>query len=61
MYLVTVKKDKCNGCGECVSVCPVELLFLEDGKAEANGDIECMGCESCVAACPNDAIRVQEL
>gem|GEM_PF-1782337 len=61
MYMVTVKADKCDGCGECVSVCPVELFFLENGKAEINGDAECVGCESCTAACPNDAIRIQEL
>ncbi len=61
MYMVSVNADKCTGCGECVSVCPVDYLAVnDDGICEAVGD-ECEGCESCVAVCPEDAITVQEL
>ncbi len=60
MYMVSIKQEKCNGCGECISNCPVEMLFLEGGKAEVNGDVECMGCETCVSVCETGAVNLQE-
>ena len=35
----------CNGCGDCVSVCPNHLLRLVHNKAEL--DIEYMACDLC--------------
>ncbi|MHB1130875.1 MAG: indolepyruvate ferredoxin oxidoreductase subunit alpha [Chloroflexota bacterium] len=62
MYIVTVDQDRCEGVGECVEVCPVSILSLEDGKASVTGDLsECLGCESCVAVCPATCITVQEV
>ncbi len=61
MYLVTVDEAKCDGCGECVDTCPVDVLALVDGKSVAEDSSDCLGCESCVAVCPNEAITVQEL
>lgn len=60
MYLVTVDAAKCDGCGECVEACPVDVLEMVDGKASVT-DAECLGCESCVAVCSNEAVTVQEL
>lgn len=60
MYLVSVDVKKCTGCGECVDVCPVEYLAINDDICDIVGD-ECQGCESCVAVCPADAIAVQEI
>ena len=56
---VTIKVDfdKCNGCGECVEVCPAEVYELEDEKAHANNVEECTECCACVEACPEDAIE----
>jgi ferredoxin len=28
VYYITIDTDKCNGCGECVKVCPKELLEM---------------------------------
>lgn len=60
MYLVNVDVDKCTGCGECVDVCPNDVLEVVDGTCEAVGD-DCLGCESCVEVCTQEAIAVQEL
>mgnify|MGYP003071609811 CR=1 FL=1 len=35
----------CNGCGDCVSACPNNLLRLVHNKAEL--DIEYMACDLC--------------
>jgi NAD-dependent dihydropyrimidine dehydrogenase PreA subunit len=66
MYIVNIDIDKCEGCGDCVEVCPVELLELveEDGKkyasfiGDANDGIGCMASEE---ECPDGAITVTEI
>lgn len=66
MYIVNIDTDKCEGCGDCVEVCPVELLELveEDGKQYASftGNAnDCIGCMACEEECPDGAITVTEL
>lgn len=53
---VNINKTKCTGCGDCVDVCPVEALSVENEKAQVND--ECIDCGACVNACPNDAISL---
>lgn len=48
--------DQCDGCGTCVSICPVEDISLSGGKA-VPGDV-CIGCGCCANACPGKAIKV---
>jgi len=60
MYQLTIDKEKCNGCGECVDICPAEVLEMKDGKSEAVNIDECLGCESCVETCPESAITLTE-
>lgn len=57
----------CNGCGNCVGICPVQAIELltERGigegarrKAKVNEGI-CLGCGVCVANCPVAAIRLE--
>lgn len=61
MYNVVIEKDKCNGCGECVDICPADVLELVDEKSEPTNMEECLGCESCVETCPEGAITVAEI
>jgi NAD-dependent dihydropyrimidine dehydrogenase PreA subunit len=61
MWQVTVDKDVCTGCGECVEVCPVEVFELIDDKSEPVNADECMGCESCIEVCEDGAITVEEI
>ncbi|CAK8714751.1 hypothetical protein GCAAIG_04115 [Candidatus Electronema halotolerans] len=60
MWEVTVDKEKCTGCEECVNNCPAGVLELVDGKSEPVNIDECLGCETCVEVCPEDAITVAE-
>ncbi|MEW5909435.1 MAG: ferredoxin [Thermodesulfobacteriota bacterium] len=59
-FLVTVDQEKCEGCGECVEVCPVEVYELVDDKSSPVNADECLGCESCVEVCEPGAITVEE-
>ena len=51
---VKVELDKCTGCGECVSACPLDAIVITDGKAVI--DDSCAECGACVDVCPNKAL-----
>jgi len=55
--MVEVNKEKCIGCGVCVTVCPVEAITLSnnDENAVINHGL-CMECFTCVETCPQEAI-----
>lgn len=56
MNLITVSKDKCIKCEQCIKECPVSVLCMgEDGPEEA-ANTTCIACGHCVAICPNAAI-----
>lgn len=52
---------RCDGCGECVKVCPQGILHI-DPKTRKSYNIEtdmCWECYPCVKACPQDAIEIR--
>lgn len=59
-FIPTVDEDKCEGCGECVDVCPVEVFEMVDDKSSPVNADECLGCESCIEVCEPGAITVEE-
>ena len=52
-----VDAGKCTGCGLCVSVCPVDAIKMDAGKARVNADV-CVECGACVGECPNSALNM---
>lgn len=56
---VIVYEDKCDGCGSCEEVCPVEAIRVVDGVARVNLD-ECVDCGTCVQECFNGALALEE-
>ncbi|OGV49213.1 MAG: hypothetical protein A2017_06005 [Lentisphaerae bacterium GWF2_44_16] len=58
--IIVIDKDKCNGCGHCVSACAEGALQIVDGKAKLISEIYCDGLGACIGKCPQDAIRIEE-
>ena len=52
----------CNGCGQCVIVCPVQAIQMIDNKAVVDEE-NCVECSVCYrdANCPVNAIKMQRL
>ena len=53
-----VDVTKCNGNGECVEVCPLDAITIENNVAVVDQDT-CGDCGACVDVCPNEAITVE--
>ena len=60
MYLISVDNTKCKACGECVSICPVEIYKLDGDHVVVGNTEECSGCQSCVSVCETQAITLTE-
>jgi len=48
--------DLCNGCGNCVPICPVNAITMQERKAKI-GPFQCIGCGACIPVCPKEAIE----
>lgn len=66
-FLPVVDEALCNGCGKCVSACPVEAMALVSAndpqhpkKRKARLDPNrCLGCGVCVQACAKDGLALE--
>jgi ferredoxin len=57
--MVYVNTEVCNGCGDCVSVCPNDAMILQNNHAFIDQEL-CQGCAVCVDSCPQGAILTGE-
>lgn len=56
---IQIDQEKCpEGCHDCLEVCPVNALYLENGKVYPNNEF-CIYCRACVNVCPKpEALEV---
>jgi adenylylsulfate reductase subunit B len=54
--MIEIDEKKCIGCGKCADICPGNLIFVENLKAQIHDVRDCWGCTACVKICPQNAI-----
>lgn len=54
---ISIDYDKCNGSGECVTICPTNVYELVNEKSVAVDVDACIECCACVENCPTEAIE----
>ena len=65
-FLPHFNLNRCSGCGQCCTVCPVEALSLTDalrGPRHGRATVQfnksiCLGCGVCARVCPTKAVRL---
>ncbi|MGL4773595.1 MAG: 4Fe-4S binding protein, partial [Clostridium sp.] len=53
---VRINENNCISCGKCVKVCPMNNLYLSNGKIESKH--KCTLCYRCFSECPKEAITI---
>jgi len=56
-FLRETDKEKCTGCGECVEICPVQVIKME-GDFPVVDKEWCIGCGVCAVPCPVSAVKL---
>ncbi len=50
--------ENCVGCGECVEVCPVNNIVVQNGRPAFLHT--CIGCCACIQHCPEQALNAKK-
>ena len=58
--IITIDKEKCNGCGLCAKACHEGAIGMVQGKAALLQDDYCDGLGDCLPVCPTGAITFEE-
>ena len=54
IHSVTLDKDKCLGCTNCIKRCPTEAIRVRGRKAAITPE-RCIDCGECIRICPHNA------
>ncbi|MCG3221073.1 MAG: 4Fe-4S binding protein [Candidatus Heimdallarchaeota archaeon] len=55
---IIVDSDLCTSCGECVELCPMDIIRLNDEGLPYQKYDECWYCKVCEEDCPEEALVI---
>jgi len=66
-FIPFIVEEKCNGCGKCVALCPVEAMTLVSSNDPGNQNRKkakldqkiCLGCGICITGCSKKAVELR--
>jgi NAD-dependent dihydropyrimidine dehydrogenase PreA subunit len=56
-FLRETDQEKCTGCGQCVDICPVQVIKMEGDFPMIDKDW-CIGCGVCAVPCSTGAVKL---
>ena len=56
---IRIDWQKCDLCGTCVAVCPVDCMELTETRLSIDHEI-CTRCELCIRVCPMQALAISD-
>ena len=66
MAKISIRTERCKGCGLCIEACPKGILKLSDEinskgyhSVMCEDESKCIGCASCYNMCPDCVITVE--
>ncbi len=54
IHSVTLDKEKCKGCTNCIKMCPTQAIRVRNNKAKIIKEL-CIDCGECIRVCPYHA------
>ena len=54
--MIAIKENRCDFCGTCVTVCPVDCIEVRESSI-AIDDSLCIDCDLCGQICPIEVLE----
>ena len=54
--MISIKQNKCDYCGACITVCPVDCIEVRESSIKID-DLICIDCDLCIYICPIEVLE----